>query len=121
MPLEYLQRLRTQYPEYSDIPDQDLARRIIEKYPQYQDALGDIAAGNADTPQTQPATDPGAEILGGVSSQGAAKTLPEENAAHVYFTTRYSAREEMYVASACSTPRTTRTGATPLTEPAPRP
>lgn len=45
MPADALQRLRQKYPGYSDIPDQELARRIIQKYPDYQDILGDIAAG----------------------------------------------------------------------------
>lgn len=44
MSLEALQALRAKYPQYDSIPDQELAQRVIAQYPQYQDALGDIAA-----------------------------------------------------------------------------
>lgn len=47
MPADALQRLRAKYPQYNDIPDQELARRVISRHPEYQDILGDIAAGPA--------------------------------------------------------------------------
>jgi hypothetical protein len=37
---EALQKFRKKYPEYNDIPDQDLAQQILKKYPKYQDVLG---------------------------------------------------------------------------------
>jgi len=38
-----MQKLREKYPEYNDMPDQELAQRVIAKYPVYEDLLGDIA------------------------------------------------------------------------------
>lgn len=43
MPLEHLQALREKYPQYADIPDQQLASQVVAKYPQYRDILGDVA------------------------------------------------------------------------------
>jgi len=45
--LVVLQNLRQKYPEYSDLTDQDLARRIIAKYPMYRDVLSPISASYA--------------------------------------------------------------------------
>ena len=47
MPLDALEKLRKKYPEYADIPDQELASRIVQKYPEYEDLLGDVARGTA--------------------------------------------------------------------------
>ena len=44
MPPEALAKVRAQYPQYADIPDAELAHKIVTKYPQYQDLLGDVAA-----------------------------------------------------------------------------
>lgn len=43
MPVEALNKLRQKYPEYRDIPDRELARRIIARYPEYRDLLQDVA------------------------------------------------------------------------------
>lgn len=39
---ESLDRLRKTHPEYDDIPDEDLVRRITAKYPQCRGAFGDV-------------------------------------------------------------------------------
>lgn len=46
MPKENLIKLREKHPEYNDIPDKELAQRVVEKYPEYSDLLGDIATGS---------------------------------------------------------------------------
>ena len=45
MSTENLEKLREKYPQYRDIPDQELAQKIVAKYPQYNDILGDVASG----------------------------------------------------------------------------
>lgn len=45
MPYDALQKLRAKYPQYNDIPDQELAKRTVIAHPEYTDILGDVAAG----------------------------------------------------------------------------
>ena len=59
-----LRNLRQKYPEYEDLTDQDLARRIIARYPMYGDVLGPVsesptglAALNAELGLTCPGRD----------------------------------------------------------------
>lgn len=49
MSQQALQKLRAQYPEYSDLSDQDLASKVIKAYPEYQDLLGDVTQARKPT------------------------------------------------------------------------
>jgi len=56
---ETLLRVREKYPQYKDIPDDDLANALISKYPQYKEALSAPAAHVSTTGTDSPATDRG--------------------------------------------------------------
>lgn len=43
MSAEALQKFRTKFPGYDDMPDRELASKVLAKHPEYQDILGDIA------------------------------------------------------------------------------
>src|SRR2546425_7473645 len=44
MPAEYVQKIRDKFPgSYDDLSDQELAAKVITKYPEYRDVLGDVA------------------------------------------------------------------------------
>ncbi len=78
MPLGELQRFRESYPMYRDVPDQELARRIVEKYPQYSDILGDVARGKtpAAPTETQEARRDSLQAVGGtIGAIGGGLTL----------------------------------------------
>lgn len=51
-----LTKIRTKYPQYQDIPDQELAQKIVSKYPQYGDLLGDVSAPVRQFPEVEPLT-----------------------------------------------------------------
>jgi hypothetical protein len=36
---EFAQRIKAQYPAYASVPDEDLAQRMLEKYPEYKDRV----------------------------------------------------------------------------------
>ena len=40
-----MRRFRRTFPEYDDIPDVELVRSVITKYPQYRGAFGDVVEG----------------------------------------------------------------------------
>lgn len=62
MPKEYLDKLRSKYPQYADMNDSALAAKYLAKYPQYQDVLGDLVQ-----PQSPPFLQ---QIVQGVTSPG---------------------------------------------------
>ena len=42
MPLDYIEfskKIKTKYPEYSDVDDLTLARKMVEKYPEYKNEV----------------------------------------------------------------------------------
>ena len=56
MPAEYVQKIRDKFPgAYDDLSDQELAQKVIAKYPDYSDILGDVAQGQVAPPQPSPA------------------------------------------------------------------
>lgn len=40
---EFAQKLKNKYPQYQSVPDEDLVRRVLEKYPQYSNQLRGIS------------------------------------------------------------------------------
>jgi hypothetical protein len=43
LPQEYIGEIRRRFPEYDDLSDQELASRLLERYPDYEPVLGDVA------------------------------------------------------------------------------
>lgn len=39
---DFIKRVKTKYPVYSDIPDDQLFEKIVTKYPQYKDTISDL-------------------------------------------------------------------------------
>lgn len=50
---DVMQNLRQKYPEYNDIPDAELARKVVEKYPEYKEDFAKyLDTGGAAAPAT---------------------------------------------------------------------
>src|SRR5207245_5358704 len=44
---EFAQQIKAKYPAYASIPDEDLASRMLDKYPEYKDRVVDFKTANA--------------------------------------------------------------------------
>ena len=54
MPQEYIDEIRRRFPEYDDLSDQELASRLLERCPDYEPVLGDVARSRAGLPDSSP-------------------------------------------------------------------
>lgn len=59
---EFARRIKQKYPDYSEVPDMELADRMIAKYPQYKDALTDVPVPDTKTAETAKRFEAGAGV-----------------------------------------------------------
>ncbi len=66
-PVEFARQIKAKYPDYANVPDEELATRMLEKYPEYRERVGPSAVSTP-TPTIGP---PPPSMLGRAAETGA--------------------------------------------------
>lgn len=86
---EFAFALKQKYPQYRELPNDELVRRVVERYPQYRSEIVDLGGGAPEepgylrsaesisaTPWYQQHVIPGTNVESPISVEGAAEALP---------------------------------------------
>lgn len=72
-PEAFAQSIKAKYPDYAEVPDAELAAKMLEKYPEYRDRVQTVAPKDAEAPIAKPGSGLGlpAAIAGAVAPTAA--------------------------------------------------